>query len=88
MIANAVIVRDQVIPIHGRPICQSRFGQAGHDGGFAPQMFAGWFKMAARRIDDAHGIFHRDELLTGFLSIDFRAAETRQDERDFSYDEV
>src|SRR4051812_25185636 len=44
--------------------------------------------MAARRIDDAHGILDGDELLPAVLAIDFRTAEAGQDERDLAGDEM
>ena len=54
VIADAVVIRDQVFPIHGRSRSKSCFCEASNNRRLASEMFARRIGMSAGRIDDPH----------------------------------
>ena len=88
VIADAIVISNERVPINGRARAQRRFGKARNDGRLASKMFARRLRVTSRQIDDPHRIFDRYKLVARFLSIDFRTAETGQNKRNLAGDKV
>ena len=54
VIADSVVIRGQVFPIHGRSRCQRSFCETSNNRRLASEMFARRICMSAGRIDDPH----------------------------------
>ncbi len=79
--ANLVVIASQVFPINRRAMFERCARQPGYDLRFTQQLRGRRVERATRQLHYTHRVLRSDNLWTTHLEIDFRAAETRQDQR-------
>src|SRR3954469_15365488 len=87
-VADAVVVLHEPGPRDARARPERRLGEPRHDDGLAEQLLAGGTQAPARRLDHAHRVLGRDELLSGDLHVALGTPEAGQDQGGRAGDEM